>query len=392
MLIAIALLAPVLLAMTGMALDIGKYADDKRTLQSAADAIALAAAQQLCTPSAVNSQNAVNCTDTDAARTTAVSYAAKNNVSFDPSTDLTFPAYTPGTGNPTVHVSLSTNVNFSFMRVVGINAKRVAASATAIKTTPGTMSGVLPFAVTQCWLDSAAPGTPIVIHDDANGGEGPCGAKSNGNYGSIQIDDTGKANNCKFGDVTGYVCDIEHGTTYTVCSDGQTGCDAAVCPGSQCIETSPQCDGPVCPSLTGVGSGPISAMDTRLQATLPACDTFAEVFTPSASGDGSYDLNPNCNPWNGPGACPAPADDTEPPSLCSRRVVVVPVIDAFGNGSSDFTMTGFALLFLDQTSPICPKGNDCTVTGIYVKSDVSVNALTGIYDPDSSIHFTRLTE
>ena len=55
-------------------------------------------------------------------------------------------------------------------------------------------------------------------------------------------------------------------------------------------------------------------------------------------------------------------------------------------------MTGFALLFLDQTSPICPKGNDCTVTGIYVKSDVSVNALTGIYDPDSSIHFTRLTE
>jgi hypothetical protein len=70
----------------------------------------------------------------------------------------------------------------------------------------------------------------------------------------------------------------------------------------------------------------------------------------------------------------------------------VPVIDGFGKGSSAFTMTGFALLFLDQTSPICPQGNDCTVTGIYVKSDVSVNALTGIYDPDSSIHFTRLSE
>jgi Flp pilus assembly protein TadG len=392
-LIALALMAPVLLAMAGMAVDIGRYADDKRTIQNAADAIALAAAQQLCAPSASNSQNAVNCTDTDAARTTAVAYAAKNNVTFDPATDLAFPAYTPGVGNPSVRVTLRDDVDFAFVRVLGIDSKRVAAHATAIKTTPGAMSGVIPFAVTQCWLDTAAPGTPIVIHDDANGGDGPCGT-GNGNYGSIQIDNTGKANNCKFGDTTGYICNIEHGTTYTVCSSGQTDCDAATCPGtaSQCAETSPQCDGPVCPSLTGVGTGPMSAMDTRLNATLPNCDTFAEVFSPSASGDGSYDLNPDCNPWNGPGACPTPEDDTEPPSSCSRRVVVVPVIDSFGKGTSDFTMLGFSLLFLDQTPPICPQGNDCTVTGIFVKSDVSVNAITGVYDAESSIHFTRLTE
>jgi Flp pilus assembly protein TadG len=43
----IALLLPVITAMAGMAVDIGSYAADRTQLQSAADAIALAAAREL---------------------------------------------------------------------------------------------------------------------------------------------------------------------------------------------------------------------------------------------------------------------------------------------------------------------------------------------------------
>ena len=46
----------------------------------------------------------------------------EDNVFLDPSTDLRSRRTPRGTGNPTVHVSLSTNVNFSFMRVVSIDA------------------------------------------------------------------------------------------------------------------------------------------------------------------------------------------------------------------------------------------------------------------------------
>ena len=42
--IIVALLLPVLLGMAGMAVDIGSYASERRTLQNAADSIALAAA------------------------------------------------------------------------------------------------------------------------------------------------------------------------------------------------------------------------------------------------------------------------------------------------------------------------------------------------------------
>src|SRR5687768_5409714 len=54
-----ALLVPVLLAMTGMAIDAGGYASDRRSLQNAADAVALAAAQRLCATSCTDYGEAV---------------------------------------------------------------------------------------------------------------------------------------------------------------------------------------------------------------------------------------------------------------------------------------------------------------------------------------------
>src|SRR4029079_12472885 len=99
-----ALLAPILLGMTGMALDIGGYAGHKRHLQNAADSIALAAAQDLCK---------VTCSDTSAATAAANTWAAKNNIDTANVT-LTF---TGGSTNPTVRATIKTTHNFAFMRV-----------------------------------------------------------------------------------------------------------------------------------------------------------------------------------------------------------------------------------------------------------------------------------
>src|SRR6476660_6817015 len=68
-----AVLAPLMLGMCAMAVDIGSYAAHRRSLQNDADAIALAAARDL--PSST------------AAQTAAQSWATKNGVSWS---DVTF--------------------------------------------------------------------------------------------------------------------------------------------------------------------------------------------------------------------------------------------------------------------------------------------------------------
>ena len=83
----------------------------------------------------------------------------------------------------------------------------------------------------------------------------------------------------------------------------------------------------------------------------------------------------------GGGRCPNPDDGT---TLCSRRVIIIPIIDAFGNGKKDATILGFALFFLESY-------NGGEVTGRFVKADVNMGALTGTYDPNSLVHSVKLT-
>ena len=119
-----ALLAPLLLGMTGMAIDIGGYAGHKRHLQNAADSIALAAAQDLCK---------VTCTDTSAATTTGNQWAVKNNINTSDAT-LTFSG---GSTAPTVRATIQTNHSFAFMKILGVNSKGIGASAAAVKASFG---------------------------------------------------------------------------------------------------------------------------------------------------------------------------------------------------------------------------------------------------------------
>ena len=355
-----ALLLPILLAMAGMAVDVGSYADDKRTLQNAADAIALAAAQNLCTP------NPADCSDTRPALAAAQAYAINNKI--DPSAmTVTFDhvEVTP-MGNPTVHVSLSRNHSFTVMRIVGVNSRDVGAAAAAIKTSPGGMSGLKPWAVVY---PPPASGTTATLKYDANNPQ-------NGNFQAIQLDNT-----LGNGSPT-YQNTIQFGSASIVCAQGVT----------TCATTSPVCPSyDVCPSETGNKvSATRSGVDYLLNNTSASCSTFAQVFgAPDAYGQ--YTLNPDCNPWtSGPGACPTP--DTVPPAQCSRRVIVIPVVTGFGNGKSPVTIVSFALFWLQGYGAGGCTGSSCDITGTFVNAEVTVNALTGVYDAASAIHFVRLTQ
>jgi hypothetical protein len=125
--------------------------------------------------------------------------------------------------------------------------------------------------------------------------------------------------------------------------------------------------------------------------TSTACDTFAETFT-GPNADGKYVLVPDCNPWtDGPGSCPDP--DPPPPALCSRRVIIIPIVDGFGNGGSDPTeIQGFALLYLEGYDGGKCQGSNCEIKGHFVRAEVTVNGLSGVFDPESSIQFTKLVE
>ena len=170
------LLVPVLLGMAAIAVDIGSYADDKRKLQNAADAIALAAAHDMCTP------DPHSCADTTAATKTANAYAAKNNINTSQMT-LTFLG---GNTAPKVRVTISHNHNFSFIQILGVGSKAVGASAASVKVSPGGVPGAVPFGVTQATIDAAGSGQPVTIKYDAS-------TNNNGNFGPIDIDGTGSS-------------------------------------------------------------------------------------------------------------------------------------------------------------------------------------------------------
>jgi Flp pilus assembly protein TadG len=429
-----ALLAPILLGMVGMALDLGSYAGHKRRLQNASDAVALAAADRMCL---------TTCSDTSAATTAANTWAAKNNVS---TSDMTL-VFSGGDTAPKVKVTINANHDFAFMRILGISNKNVAASAAAVKVSPGGIGGLMPWAVTQAAIDATTSGQTLTLHG---------GSQSPGNFGGFDIDGVG-------GNV--YRDTIKYGSSGIACSVHQPECNATSCPGSypsQCAENAASCTGPVCPSETGLKTGPTDqGTSYRLSLTSPQCDSFSEAFTtvtayhrfseptdedlalasdsvPSGGGKlfspplapalkqptatdtpvpptptntpvpptptntpvlsptatstpagtttpgplgTKYGMNPACNPW-GAGACPVPDDGV---TLCSRRVILIPIIDAFGNGKKDATVQGFALFFLESAS-----GAD--VTGRFVRADISIAGLAGAYNPNSLIQSSKLSE
>jgi len=355
-----ALLIPILGGMAGMAVDLGGWASDRRALQNAADSMALAAAQEL--PDAAKAQ------------TIGATWATKNGI--DP-TQFTI-SVTGGDVSPKVTVTVNRSHNFAFLRMLGVNSGNVGARAAAVKVSVGGNSGVVPWAVTSDTVNVALGGnnvSPVItLKYDATGA-------NTGNFGAIRIDGSGAST---------YEADAKYGSNSYVCAVTAPSCVAGACPGHYpdiCAETAPQCDGPICNPETGNMTNPTQrAVDFRMNNTISSCNEFGEAFPTTDPDTGVYQLSQACNPWvNGAGYC---ATATSP---CSRRVIIIPIVDDFGNGQSTVTFQRFALVWLEGYTGNC-TGNDCEILGRFVRADVTMNALAGTYDPGAQIHFVKLSE
>jgi hypothetical protein len=443
-----ALLIPILLGMAAMAVDIGNYASERRSLQNAADGIALAAGRDL--PNSTSAQAA------------ASAWAVKNGV--DPA-NMTV-TVSGGTTTPSVRVVISKSHSFAFIKVLGIKSRAIGAVAAAGKFSIGGQPGIVPWGVTQASLNASSPGTLVTLKYDSNN-------VSNGNFGIIDIDGNGSSV---------YQDGVTYGSSSSACASGTPLCTKSSCTSGSfptaCAENASSCVGPDCTPETGNKVGATrSAVDFRMNYTSTTCDSFGEVFTavsaiadsldgadrfvvasafggaggglpsrhdspsfkqptntpqptntatatrtptrtntpaatstpvsatstpaatstpgtptvvPTATPGGTqYTLNQNCNPWgSGAGACP-PAPST---ALCSRRVLIVPIINGFNNGSStDMTIQSFALFFLEGYSGSC-TGNSCDIRGEFVNAQLTTGAIAAAYNPSASVQFVKLTE
>jgi len=351
-LIIFAILLPTLVGMAGLAIDVGTYAANRRHLQNAADAIALAAAQEL--------------PDVDAANTVALNWAADNDIDPDELT-LRFYAVSPGVPNPKVRVIIERDHRFHFINVLGVNSREVEGRSAAIKASYGGSNGIVPWTVTQATVDAAGNGALVTLKYDADGGE-------NGNFGAIRIDGPGAQT---------YETSVKHGSTAYACAEGTPNCSPGACPGTypeSCAETAPECDGPDCTPQTGNLIGPTrDGVDHRMNGASAQCDSFGETFS-GPNDSGVYRLNPGCNPWL-------------PGGSGGTRVIIIPVVDDFGSGASDpATITGFALVYLEGYDAGKCSGNSCEIKGRFVRADLSAKALAGVYDEDALVQFSRLSE
>ena len=327
----VAALLAVFGGMTAFAIDLGVYMAARRDLQNAADAIALAASQDL-------PENG----DTLA---TANSYAGKNGIELS-AMQVTITAQSlPTEPNPKVRVDLEAEQGFIFARLIGIESAEIEVSATAIRTSPGGSTGLTPWSVLEEVKDEADPGDEVVLKYDSHNG-------SNGNFAALAMDGGGASHNENA---------LKYGSQNGLCAAGVTDC-----PYPSVTETKP-----------GNMTGPTrDGTDHRIENTSAACDTWDDVVVVAA--DGTHGLRSECNPFGSGG---------NPESL---RVIVIPVIEELCNGSCEVTITEFVLLFLEGYSENGCSGNDCEIVGRFINSNTNYGSLMGVYDENTFAHFVRL--
>jgi Flp pilus assembly protein TadG len=340
-----------LVGFTAFAVDVGSLVADKRDLQNAADAMALAGAMEL--------------PDANGAQSKATEWAEKNGIEADEIESIAVNGQSSQRPNPQIVVTLKRQHDYYLAQVVGVDSTDLVVHASAIKTSPGGSNGVVPWGVLQSEIDSANIGDQVTLKYSAHEGD-------TGNYGGMAIDDPSGAST--------YENDIKYGSENTVCSESAYLAGSCVPTGPDCASGYCPCHEGQCPLKTGNMRTPTrTGVEYRLDNTSTSCDTFGEVFTPA--GTDTYNIVQQCNPFiEG--------------SLPSLRVLVVPVIDSFPTGGSeDVTIEGFALFFLEGfENGTCASGQDCNIVGRFVRAEVTTGALRGVYDQNSLIQFIQLTE
>jgi hypothetical protein len=270
----------------------------------------------------------------------AKEWAEKNGIDLDEGDKLSI-SVDPIENQVTVEVERE--VPFLFGRVLGLTLMDVDATATAQVGSPAALSNILPFGVPENALKYTGP--TVLKYDASN--------PANGNFGSLRIDGNGAAVHEK---------SIKYGTENAICAISQ-----------------PLCENPFVNTQTGnTISASRNGFNYRFNNTSAECDSFDEVLIPQ--GDGTYRINGPCSPFSA--------------GSKSLRLVMVPVIDKFCNGTCTVTIQYFTVMFLQGFNSSKCTGNSCEITASFVKvvMDPHNDALLGTYDPVSGVTLVRLVD
>jgi len=234
----------VVIGMAAMAIDVGMFLQEKRDLQNAADAAALAGAQDLPTSPA----NAV---------ANATTWAGENGIGAGELEGVT--VSTTYVASDTITVQVKRDVPWLFARVLGRGSDTVRADATARVGSPSVAFGVMPWSLLESAKAGATYGVEVTLKYSSQEGV-------SGDYGLL---DLGGGTGC-----SAYRDNLTNGAEVTLHSQ---------------IPTEPgNCVGPT-----------EQGLQDRLNATSPACDTFQETFQ---LVDGVWRFTKDCNPWKPGGA------------------------------------------------------------------------------------------
>jgi Flp pilus assembly protein TadG len=152
----VALSTVVLCGCMAIAVDYGLLVNDANRMQRAADAAALSGANELCK---TGTDAASILLDTQRARELAVVVAARNGVTINGLTDVTFPAYNR------IEVTAQTTRNFWFARVIpdGATSSSLARKARAGRMALKGLTGASPLAITTVDYATYKGGSPFEV-------------------------------------------------------------------------------------------------------------------------------------------------------------------------------------------------------------------------------------
>lgn len=298
-----------LLALTGLAIDVGQLVTMKTRLQRTADAAALAAGVDL--PNTTNATTAAN------------NYVTLNQPGT--TAQLEFSAtYSP---NDTLKVTAKRNVEFTFLKLLGFSSKEVKASAKVRASGYNGGAGIVPWGLiasndsnskllqNSCYLGNDAQGLPMFKQGQACTLKYGAGTNSGGDFGAVVLDGSG---------ASPYRDDIANGSNLWFKKgdkiDAQTG----------------NMVGP-----TGQG------ISDRFSRPVPAgCPGHSESDVLKTNPDGTVTVRPGC--------------ETSP------RIIIIPVVDQINNPQKS-TILGFAFFYLTGSSVNSSGQGHAQVSGKFVR-------------------------
>jgi Flp pilus assembly protein TadG len=324
-----------ILGFAAMAIDVGLFLHERRDLQKAADAAALAGAAEL-PESPAEAEAKVH------------EWADKNGIDIAGGELELVEVTTTYVTNDTVRVQVARETPFVFGRVLGFTSETMHATGVSRVGSPTIATNGMPWALRKSYKDAAEAagyGQPVVLMESEHGG-------ASGAFGGLCFD-----GHCGADD---YRDAIEEGAT--IDKGGSYEMAPGVMPG---------------PTDQGVGY--------RLTNTDENCDTFEEVFRQIGPNEWEFVSN-TCNPWVDEGSG-------------SLRVVLGPVIEDYyydecGGTSCTVEVSSFAMLFLEDPSMcVTPEHpEEPLVCARFLRASFDVGFLIGQYDPDTDIRFVRLVE